>query len=419
MKKIIGLLCLISTISLARQLTLSEAIDLGLKNGKTIKTSEISSRNAKINLNRAVKKALPQVTYEGQYKKSEHTTRKMIDIDAKSGYSQTIGIYQPLFTGGSIVGGILSAKASNDIAQLSYLAEKRDVRLEIIKLYNRVINYEKNLVVLNTSMKELKARYEKQKEQFSMRLITKADILKTEYSILELESEITGEETNLDISKKDLKLKLNFPRNEELDVINFEVPNDLLSKIDFKRDLIQALSNSISAKVAEKQVDYAKGEKMAAKGEFMPQVQAFVKYGNTRESHHYNNSFDEAEWRGGVSVSWNIFNFGSGVDQYIQAKNNEEIEEINQKLVQDNIRLTVTKNYKELIRLQQARESKERAVEAAKENFAIDTERYNAGLISTVDYLMSESQWREAAVDYNSAILDYYMAFEIYRSSLI
>lgn len=419
MKKIIGLLCLISTISLARQLTLSEAIDLGLKNGKTIKTSEISSRNAKINLNRAVKKALPQVTYEGQYKKSEHTTRKMIDIDAKSGYSQTIGIYQPLFTGGSIVGGILSAKASNDIAQLSYLAEKRDVRLEIIKLYNRIINCEKNLVVLNTSMKELKARYEKQKEQFSMRLITKADILKTEYSILELESEITGEETNLDISKKDLKLKLNLPRNEELDVINFEVPNDLLSKIDFKRDLIQALSNSISAKVAEKQVDYAKGEKMAAKGEFMPQVQAFAKYGNTRESHHYDNSFDEAEWRGGVSVSWNIFNFGSGVDQYIQAKNNEEIEEINQKLVQDNIRLTVTKNYKELIRLQQARESKERAVEAAKENFAIDTERYNAGLISTVDYLMSESQWREAAVDYNSAILDYYMAFEIYRSSLI
>ncbi|MGL4997484.1 MAG: TolC family protein, partial [Cetobacterium sp.] len=44
---------------------------------------------------------------------------------------------------------------------------------------------------------------------------------------------------------------------------------------------------------------------------------------------------------------------------------------------------------------------------------------YNAGLISTVDYLLSESQYREAAVAYNSAILNYYVAFEKYRSSLI
>ena len=419
MKKIIGLLCLISSISFARQLTLEEAIDLGMKNGKTIKTSELSSRNAQLNLNRAVKRALPKVTYDGQYKKAEHTTRTMIDVDAKSGYSQTISVYQPIFTGGSITGGILSAKASNDIAKLSYLAEKRDVRLEIIKLYNEVINCEKNLSVLNSSMKELKARYNKQQEQLNMRMITKADILKTEYSILELESEITGEQTNLDIAKKDLKLKLNLPKNEDLSVVEFEVPRDLLSRVDFKRDLVQALNNSISAKVAEKQADYARGEKMAAKGDFMPQVQAFATYENTRESHHYDNSFDEAEWRGGVSVSWDIFNFGSGVDQYVEAKNEEEIEKINQQQTQDNIRLTVTRNYRELIRLQQARESKERALEAAKENFAIDTERYNAGLISTVDYLMSESQWREAAVKYNAAILDYYMAFETYRSSLI
>ncbi|MGL4357610.1 MAG: TolC family protein, partial [Cetobacterium sp.] len=81
--------------------------------------------------------------------------------------------------------------------------------------------------------------------------------------------------------------------------------------------------------------------------------------------------------------------------------------------------LTVTKNYRELIRLQQLKNSRNKALEAATENFNIDTERYNAGLISTVDYLLSESQYRQAAVDYNSAVLNYYVAFEKYRSSLI
>ncbi|MEG0424950.1 MAG: TolC family protein, partial [Cetobacterium sp.] len=119
------------------------------------------------------------------------------------------------------------------------------------------------------------------------------------------------------------------------------------------------------------------------------------------------------------SVKWDVFSFGSGIDEYNVAKNNENIESINQELTSDNIKLSVTKNYRELIRLQQLRDSRNKALEAATENFNIDTERYNAGLISTVDYLLSESQYRQAAVDYNSAVLDYYVAFEKYRSSLI
>lgn len=420
MKKLIGLFAIISMTSFARQLTLESAIDLGLRNSKTIRTSELSNINAQLNLNKAVKRALPRVVYNGQYQKAEHSKRIMLDVpEAKSGYSQTIGIYQPIFTGGSIAGGIISAKASKEIASLSYLAEKRDVRLEIIKLYSQAINYEKNIGVLELSLKELNERYRKQQEQLNMRMITKADILKTEYSILELESQITGEKTNLEIAKKDLKLKLKIPKNEELLLVDFQVPNDLVNRVNFDKDLDQALSNSIASKIAEKQVDYAKGEKMASKSEFLPQIEAFATYGNSRETHHYDNNFDDAEWRGGVSVKWNVFEFGSGIDNYRAASNTQEIEELNKELTKDNIKLNVTRNYRELIRLQQLKVSKERAYQAAKENFSIDTERYNAGLISTIDFLMSESQYRDSAVSLNRAILDYYIAFETYRSALI
>ncbi|MGL4671627.1 MAG: TolC family protein, partial [Cetobacterium sp.] len=131
------------------------------------------------------------------------------------------------------------------------------------------------------------------------------------------------------------------------------------------------------------------------------------------------NSFDNAEWRGGLSVKWEVFSFGSSMDSYKVAKNNEEIENLNKELTSDSIKLTITKNYRELIRLEQQKDSKNKSLEAATENYNIDTERYNAGLISTVDYLLSESQYREAGVAYNSAILNYYVAFEKYRSSLI
>ncbi|MGL5951226.1 MAG: TolC family protein, partial [Cetobacterium sp.] len=243
--------------------------------------------------------------------------------------------------------------------------------------------------------------------------------LKTEYSILDLEAQITGTKTNLDIAKKDLKLKLMIPTNEDIILKDFVVPENLTAGIEFDKDLDQALNNSLSAKLAINKVDYAAAEKIVSRSSLLPQVDAFGTYGTAKESHHYNNSFDNAEWRGGVTVKWDVFSFGSTLDQYSVAKNNESIEFLNAELTGDNIKLTVTKNYRELIRLQQLKNSRSKALEASTENFNIDTERYNAGLISTVDYLLSESQYRQAAVDYNSAVLNYYVAFEKYRSSLI
>ncbi|MGL4629171.1 TolC family protein, partial [Cetobacterium sp.] len=413
---------LLSTAAFSRELTLESAIDLALENGKSIKATELSKENANLNVKRAFKAALPTVTYNGQYQRAEHERKTRQDTDSlevKSGYTQTIGLYQPLFRGGAITGGIIGAEASKNMANIYLLSEKRDVRLDIISIYSSIINYEKDLTVLESSMKELEARQLKQKEQLDLRLITKADLLKTEYSILELESQITGTKTNLDIAKKDLKLKLMIPINEDIVLKDFIVPENLTAGIEFDKDLDVALNNSLSAKLAVNKVDYAAAEKIVARSSLLPQVDAFATYGTSKESHHFDNSFDNAEWRGGVSVKWDVFSFGSTIDQYSVAKNNESIESLNAELTTDNIKLTVTKNYRELIRLQQLKNSRNKALEAATENFNIDTERYNAGLISTVDYLLSESQYRQAAVDYNSAVLNYYVAFEKYRSSLI
>ncbi|MGL5901046.1 MAG: TolC family protein, partial [Cetobacterium sp.] len=400
MKKLLGLLVLLSTAAFSRELTLESAIDLALENGNTIKRTELSRENAILNVRRAFKAALPTVTYDGKYQRSEHTARSMNDMNdnQKSGYTQTIGLYQPLFRGGAITGGVIGAEASKNMANIYVLAEKRDVRLDIISIYSSIINYEKDLTVLEVSMKELEARNMKQKEQLDLRLITKADLLKTEYSILELESQITGTKTNLEIAKKDLKLKLMIPKGEEIVLRDFVVPENLTSGINFDNDLTVALTNSLSAKLAVNKVEYASAQKIVTRSTLLPQVDAFGTYGTAKESHHFDNSFDNAEWRGGISVKWDVFSFGSGVDQYNVAKNNENIENLNQELTLDNIKLSVTKNYRELIRLQQLKNSRGKALEAATENFNIDTERYNAGLISTVDYLLAESQYREASV---------------------
>ena len=72
-----------------------------------------------------------------------------------------------------------------------------------------------------------------------------------------------------------------------------------------------------------------------------------------------------------------------------------------------------------VISLEKQVASQRKAMEAAKSNFEMNQEKYDAGLISTIDYLDFENTYRQATIAYNKALLDYYYAFETYRSLLI
>lgn len=433
MKKIWGLLLVLSSSVFARELTLDQAIQMALDNSKEIKISQKDVETAKLNVGIAFKNALPSVIYTGSYTRSEYDRKitveerpsqrldsgKKRETDAKGGYLQKITISQPIFQGGAILGGIQYANAYKNIADLLYLGSQRDIRLETIQVYSDIVRNEKDLEALISSREELKATYNKQKAQLDLRLITKADMLKTEYSILEVESQIIGTQNQIAVQKENLKLKLGLPRTEDLTVVEFDVPMYLSRNIDFKADLNQALTESIDAMVASKYVDMADAQRKVARADMLPQVSAFASYGVESDRRKYNATMDDAEWRGGVQVTWNVFEFGKSYDSYRVAAISKEQEELREKISKDTIDINVTDAYLELIKLEKERDSKGRALEAAIENYKIDKEKYAAGLISTIDFLASETQVREAKVGYNQVVIDYLYAFEKYRSMLI
>lgn len=423
MKKILGLLLILSSSVFAREITLDQAIQMALENSKEIKISEKDVEVSKLKVGMAFKDALPSVVYNGSYTRGEYE-RKMYkhgwedQVDRKGGYTQTITISQPIFQGGAVLGGIKGAQAYKNISNLLYMGERRDVRLETILNYSNIVKYEKDLEALESSHKELKARYEKQKAQLDLRLITKTDILKTEYSMLEVESQIIGTKNSIEIEKEKLRIKTGLVNDKDIEVIEFTVPENLSRNINFAKDKEQALTESIGALTAKYYVDAADASKIISRADMLPKVNAFASYG-TSERTKYNPTIDEAEWRGGVQVTWNVFEFGKNYDNYRVASITKEQEELREKISKDDIGVNVTDAYLELIRMEKERSSKERAMEAAIENFKMDQERYDAGLISTVDFLLSETQMREAKVAYNQVVIDYLYAFEKYRSMLI
>ncbi len=422
MKKFILLTFLFTSILISgKTITLDEAISLALKNNKDIKISEKEVEISKDNLDSAFKTALPSLVYTSKYQKSEYK-RKMGSSESefnKEGYAQSISLLQPLFRGGSIVASINEQKLNKEIAKLNYLGQKRDIRFNVVVNYSNIINSQRNLIAFYSSKKELEANYEKQKTQLELKFIIKADILKTEYSILDINSQILTAQNNIKIEKDRLKTKIGIPMDEEIEVVEFEIPENLIQQITFESDLAKAKENSLSALIAKKNIKLAYENKTITRAEMMPKIDAFAGYGTYVEESKLDSTTKDGEWRGGVQVNWNVFQFGKDYNLYNAATKNVDKTKIAESQTVDNIQLSVTSAYLELINLEKIKLSKYQGMLTAQENYFVDRERYRSSLISIVDFLISESLWRNSQVNYNTTLNAYYVAFEKYRSLLI
>ena len=423
MKKLLTVFLLMTNIVLARDLTLDQAIDLSLNNSKEMKISEKNLDISKLNVNKAFKNALPSVTYTGGYTVGEHERQILTQseknyVSKKRGYTQNLKLTQPLFTGGVVTAGIKGAKAYENIASYTYLQSKIKNRLDTIKIFSDIINAQRNLEALSYSEGILLKRYQKQEEQLKLRLITKPDILQTEYSIEDIRAQMINIKNVIDTNMEKLYIRTGINKSEPLNLVPFNIPNNFSEKINLNSDLKQAIDESLSAKIAEEQVKIASATRMAAVGELLPQVSAFASYG-TGERTSLERSYKDAEWTGGVQVSWKLFSFGSDLDNYRVAKLQEEQEELRENSAKENIEINVRSAYLNVLSLEKQIASQGKALEVAKINFELNQEKYDAGLISTVDYLDFENTYRQARIAYNKVLLDYYYAFETYRSLLI
>ena len=423
MKKILTVFLLMTNIILARDLTLEQAIDLSLSNSKEMKISEKNLDISKLNVNKAIKNALPSVTYAGAYTVGEHerqilTQSERDRVNKKRGYTQNLKLTQPLFTGGVVTAGIKGAKAYENIASYSYLQSKIKNRLDTIKIFSDIINAQRNLEALKYSEGILLKRYQKQEEQLKLRLITKTDVLQTEYSIEDIRAQMINIKNVIDTNMEKLYIRTGINKSESLNLVPFDIPNNFSEKINLNSDLKQAINESLSAKLAEEQVKVASATRMAAVGDLLPKVNAFASYG-TGERTTFERSYKDGEWTGGIEVSWKVFSFGSDLDNYRVAKLQEEQEELKETSTKENIEINVRGAYLNVLSLEKQIASQSKALEAAKVNFELNQEKYDAGLISTVDYLDFENTYRRARIAYNKVLLDYYYAFETYRSLLI
>ncbi|MGL4568564.1 MAG: TolC family protein, partial [Fusobacteriaceae bacterium] len=120
----------------------------------------------------------------------------------------------------------------------------------------------------------------------------------------------------------------------------------------------------------------------------------------------------------GVNVKMNIFQFGQSIDRYERSKNEELKAKNLEEKAKDSVELNLRTSYLNLLKYRGIVEEQRSAVESARENFNLESRRYEMDLSDAVTLVEIEKNLVESELALIGAQFNYYLAYEQYKSLL-
>jgi outer membrane protein TolC len=402
--------------------SLEECINIALSNNSNLAIFNERSKSAEAKYKEARTLSLPNLKFMGNY--SRLSDIDPFNITLPPPISQTIELFpillnntnlrlnlmQPIFTGSKLSGSIDVADFSNQAAIEDYKKQRLDLITDIKICYFNIIK----TVQLNRNVRENIYRIESHindaKNMLELKQITTNDFLKIEVQYYKLKSVLVETENMVSLNK----LKLCNLMGVELNY-NFDIAPLSFDEIEIEplnEYLKSAISNRNDLKSIESRVKIAEKGISIANSNWYPQVYLNANY-------HYANpnsrlmpptdKFKES-WDVGVSVSFDIWNWGATSDKVEQAKAQQKEAELIFNSLKDLITLDVNRIYLNIMQMKESLVFQRRAVEQAEEDFRISKEKFEKGYLSSSDLLDSETSLYEATAAYINTQMDYNIA---------
>lgn len=263
-KKLAGFLCfLLFTILVAdaqpRNLTLDEAVQLGLQNSKQLKRSQYKIDEALARLDQAKDLRLPSAKVSFQYLHALMLSR-MVSIPGLTkqpvklpfdfpAYVGTLSVSEPIFNGNQFKYARQSADLMVQMSRLDADKDKDDITYLVINSY---LNYDKileNQLIVAQNMQDVQSKLEEITKYESQGLATQNDVLRFQLQKSQMQLTEIELENNRKIANYNMDIILGLPDTTEiiLPPLNYRINEqpvfaDLLQVAEANRRELQDLS---------------------------------------------------------------------------------------------------------------------------------------------------------------------------------
>ena len=402
------------------KLTVEQAVEIGLKNSKTLHASSMKVVSAEAKVKEVNAARLPSVKVTAAYRRlSEvdpftiNTPFGTFDISPSilNNYQTTVSVMQPLFTGFKLSGSADLAEQSANATSEGYNKDRSDLIFNVKNSYWTLFKATQLKKVADENVEQIKAHVNDAKNLMNAGMLTQNDVLKLEVQLSDAMYRQVDANNGVKLATVALNNVMSIPLNTEIEIaseteLNPKSYDDLSSLVSLaseRRPEIKAADYLVKANEA--------GVKIAESG-WYPQISLVANYYYSRPNQRILPTKDrfDGTWDAGVNLSLNVWDWLTTSHQTEQAEASlsQSIDMMGS--IKDNITLEVTQNYLNVNQAKQKIQISKQTVEQADENNRVTSDKFRNGLALSSDVIDAEVALLVAKTNYTNSIVDYELA---------
>ena len=399
-------------------LGLEEAIDLGIKSSRQLKISQAKIEEASAALQEAIEKKLPNASVTASYLRLNNANIDLKSSNNNNGGSGSnpkvnqalygiLNLSVPLYAGGRIRYGIHSAELLKKAIELDAEVNKEEIIQTTIEAFANLFKAGSQVRLIKENLSSANQRVKNLANLEKNGLLARNDLLKAELQASTIELNLLDAENNLDIANLNMDLMLGLPSETRLslDTAGIEKAYDTRVMDDFIR---AALDNRKDKAAAELRRLSAQTGVLSAKAEALPSVQLTGGY-IAADIPNFLTVTNAVNL--GVGVSYNFSSVWKNKSKVRQAESRVQQIQYNEELLDDRIRLQVSRDYLNVISNRKKVEVYAKALEQAAENERIVKNKFNNSLATTQELLDADVALLQTKLSYTLAKADQFVAY--------
>jgi len=456
-----ALLMLIGVNANAQQvISLQQAVDSTIKNNLTIKQAQLTEALADQDYQQAKFNQLPSLTANPQggyyFGKSQIAGVFAYSSSALNVQGQAnLGV--TLFQGGQLRNQILENKLTLDADKTSTAKVKNDLLLNVVTDYLTILTDQDLVIAAQQQLDLAKITLDRAQKNLDAGNATRADLAQAQAQVQSAELTLTNDQNQVDLAVLVLKQYMEMDPGKKIVIEKPDISKltDVRTVYDSADVIKTAFTTNPDIKLAElQQAVYAQAIKVA-RGNYYPVLSFYgglgTSYSNqatnfniasptanplgyvygsnspvfsqtypisssaipfgTQLSNNFNQFF-------GLSLQIPIFNHYTARTSVTKAKLNYEYAELTTQLAKNTLSKTIIQALLDLESAEKTYQSAVKTFESNKESLNVTKQRYDAGLVNTLDYNTaltnyntSQNQMIEGQYEvvFRSKVIDYYL----------
>lgn len=398
-----------------KQLSLDEAVQLGIQNSKNLKIDAAKIEEATADLLAAKNRQLPDLSVSGSY--LYLPLKPNIDLKIPGVASGGPEVHQvaygsanlsvPIYSGGRIKYGIQSAKYLVEASKLSTENDKVAIAYNVAQAYNNLFKANQSIKVLEENLSASQKRDETFLKLENNGVIARNDRLKANLQTSNIELQLLEARNNYNIANINMDLLLGLPDATEIEVDQQYIDEaDDVKPVDFY--LNEARENRKDLQALDQQRKAAELGTRSAKAENLPSI-AFTGGYVAADIPKFLTIYNAVNV--GVGVSYNLSNLWKENSSLKQSKAREMQLSATNELLNDNIKLDVNREFQNTDYSKKRIAVFEKAAVQANENYRITKNKYDNGLATMTELLDADAAQISANVGVINAKADAALAY--------